>query len=74
MLIINYEHTSSEDSFGRKYQANISPSDQSFEKHEEELIELKEEHHYNLRNISSGPIQNEALIINYEHTSSEDHF
>ena len=45
MLTINSEHTSSEDQFEKKYQTKIPPSDQSFEKQEEELIEFKEEHY-----------------------------
>ena len=38
VLTINYEHPHSEDHFERKFQSKISPSDQSFEKQEEELI------------------------------------
>ena len=56
--------------FNRKFKPNIYPSDQSFEKKEKELIEFKEEHHYELRNSSSGTIQNEVLTINSEHPSS----
>ena len=41
MLTITSENPSDEDHFGRKFQANISLSDQGFEKEEEELIEFK---------------------------------
>ena len=52
VLNITSEHASSEDHFERKYQFNISPSDKSFEKQEEELIEFKEEQHDELINYS----------------------
>ena len=52
----------------------ISPSDKSFEKQEEELIEFKEEHHDALREFSSVPIQNEVLTLTSKHPSSADHF
>ena len=42
VITINSEHPSSEYHFERKLQVNISPSDQTFEKQEEELIEFKE--------------------------------
>ena len=38
VITITSEHSSSEDHFEIKFQANISPSDQSVEKQEEELI------------------------------------
>ena len=38
------------------------------------MIELKEEHNYELRKISSVPIQNEVLTLTSEHTSSTDQF
>ena len=74
VLTINYEHPSSEDQFERKFQDKIYPSDNSFEKQEEEFTEFKEEHHDELRNVSSVLIINEVLIINYEHQYSEDYF
>ena len=74
MLTVNSEHPYSEDNFERKFHDKISPSNQSFEKQEEKLIDSKEEHHDELRKISSGPIQNEVLIINYEHLCSEFYF
>ena len=74
MLTVNSEHSYSEDNFERKFHDKISPSNQSFEKQEEKLIDSKEEHHDELRKFSSGPIQNEVLTINFEHPSSEDHF
>ena len=74
VITINSEHPSSEYHFERKFQANISPSDQTFEKKEEELIEFKEEYHDELRNFSSGPIQNEAITLTSEHSSSSYHF
>ena len=74
MLTITSEHPSSSDHFERKSQDKISPSDQSFEKYEEELIEFKEEHYDKLKNLSLGPIQNEVITINSENPSSEDHF
>ena len=43
-------------------------------KQKEELIDFKEEHHVELRKLSSGPIQNEMITINSEHPYSEDHF
>ena len=58
----------------RKFQAKISPFDQNFEKQEEEMVDLKLNHHYELRKFSSGPIQNEMITINYEHPYSEDKF
>ena len=42
VLTITSEHPSSEYNFESKSQANISPSDKSFENPEEELIEFKE--------------------------------
>ena len=42
VLTITSEHPYSENHFEKKIQYNISPSDQSFEKQEEELIEFKE--------------------------------
>ena len=74
MLTIKSEHPSSADYFERKFQANISTSDQSYEKKEEELIYFKEEHHDELRKFSSGPIQNEWLTLTSEHLSSTYHF
>ena len=74
MLTITSEHPSSEDHFEGKFQANISPYDKKLGKKEGELIELKEEHHDELRKFSSGHIQNEILTINSEHPSSADHF
>ena len=41
MLIITSEHPSSEDNFERKFQSNISTSNQIFEQPEEELIGFK---------------------------------
>ena len=38
------------------------------------MIEVKEEHHDELRFCSTGPIQNEMLTLTAEHPSSEDHF
>ena len=38
------------------------------------MIDFKEERHDELRNFSSGPIQNEFLTINSEHPYYEDHF
>ena len=58
VLTINSEHPSSEDHFERRLQANISPFGQSFENQEEKFIDFKEEDHDELRNVSSGPIQN----------------
>ena len=40
VLAIFYEHIYPEDKFERKFQAKISPSDQSFEKQDEWVIEL----------------------------------
>ena len=58
------EHLSSEDQFERTFQAKIYPSDNSFGKQEEEFTEFKEEHHDELRNVSSVLIQIEVLTIN----------
>ena len=74
VLTINSEHPYSEYPFERKSQTKFHSSDQSFEKQEEEFIEFKEEHHDELRNFSSGPIQNEFLTLISEHPSSENHF
>ena len=41
LLTLTSENPSYEDHSERKFQNNISPSDQSFEKQEEELIEFK---------------------------------
>ena len=41
LLTLTFEHPSSEDHFERKFQAKISPSDQNYEKQEEELIYYK---------------------------------
>ena len=73
MILLTSEHTSSEDYFERKCQDKISPSDQSFENKEEELIDCKEEHHYALRKFPSVPIQKEVLNLTYEHPSTEDY-
>ena len=51
-LTIISEHPSSADQFERKPQANMSPSDKSFEKQEEEMIGFKEEQHDELINYS----------------------
>ena len=64
----------STETFKSKFKHKIYPSDQSFEKQEEELIEFREEHHYDLIKFSYGLIQNEVLTINSEHPSSADHF
>ena len=45
VLVINSKHPYYVDHFERKPQANISSSDQGFEKQEEELIYYKGEHH-----------------------------
>ena len=55
---ITSEHSSSESNFEVKLKDKIYPYNQSFEKQEEELIELKLKHHDELRKFSSGPIQN----------------
>ena len=52
----------------------MSPSDKSFDKQEEELIQFKEKHHYELRDFSLGFIQNEVLTITSRHQYSEDYF
>ena len=44
-LNLTSEHPSSSDHFDRKFQATISPSDQSLENKEEALTYFKEEHH-----------------------------
>ena len=74
MLTINSEYPSSEDQFESKFQAKIYIYEKVIGKPEEYLIEFKEDHHYELIKFSSEPIQNEVLIINYEHTSSAYHF
>ena len=74
VLTINSEHPSAADQFEIKLQYKIYPSDQSFEKREEEFIDFKEEHHNTFRKYSSGPIQNEVITLTSEHLSSEDHF
>ena len=53
VLTIKPEHPSYVDHFERKFQAKISPYDQSFEEQEEELIKFKEEHHDELGKFSS---------------------
>ena len=70
LLSIPSERPYSADHFERKLFAKISPSDQSFEKQEEEFIEFKWKHHGELRQFSSGPIQNLVLTTTSEHTSS----
>ena len=74
MLNITSEHLSSDDYFERKFQANISPSDQIFEKQEEELIEFKVKQHMESNMLSSEHIQNEVLNITSEHPSYENYF
>ena len=66
MLTITSEHPSYSDHFERKFQDKISPSDQSFEEHEEELMEFKEEQHDELKKLSLGLIKNEVITINSE--------
>ena len=61
MLTINSENSSSIDHFESKYQANISPSDQNFEKQEEEVIEFKQEHHDELRIFYQYPFKIKCL-------------
>ena len=73
MLNITSKHPSSKNHFERKFQAKIYPSDNFFEKQEEELTEFKEDHHDELRKFSSGPIQKEGLIITSEHPYSKDY-
>ena len=53
MLTLTSEHPYYADKFESKLQANISTSDQSIWKQEEESIEFKEEHHDELRKFSS---------------------
>ena len=74
MLTINTEHPYSADHFERKFQANISPSDQIFEKQEEESIKFKEEHNDKMRKCSSVLIQNEVLTLASKNPSYVDHF
>ena len=62
MHTINSEHPSFADHFGKKFQDNIYPSDQSYKKQEEELIEFKEEHHDALRNIHQDPLKTKCLL------------
>ena len=76
VLTITYEHPYSDYHCERRFQANISPSDQSLEKQEEELIdsmiktqEFKGKYHDVLRNSSSGTIQNKVIPITSEHPS-----
>ena len=73
-LTVNSEKQSSDDHFERKFRANISPSDQGFEKQEEELIKFKERYHDKFRKFLLGTIQNELLTIASEHLFSKDHF
>ena len=74
MLTINYEHPSSADNFDSKSQTKISPSDQSFEKQEEEWIEFKEWHHDELRRFSSVIIQNGVINVTSDYPYSAYHF
>ena len=74
VVTINSEHVSSEGHFERKFQAKIFPSDKSFEKKEEELIEFKGKQHDEFRKLLSGTIQNELLTLTSEHPTSIDHF
>ena len=74
VLAITSEPPFSEDHFETKFQTNITPYDQTFEKKEEELIEFKEEYHDELRKFPSGPIQNEVITLTSEHLSSSYHF
>ena len=71
---VNSEHSYSKDHFESKFQDKISPSEQSIDKPEEELIDLKEEHHDELRKFSSVPIQTEVLTLTSEHISYADQF
>ena len=57
VLNLTSEHPSSEDNFERKFQDKISPSEQSFYKPEEELIELKGEHQDELIKFSLVTIE-----------------
>ena len=61
MITIKSEHPSSTDHFERKFQAKISPYDQSFEKQEEGLLEIKDEYQSELRKFSSVLIQDEFV-------------
>ena len=46
----------------RQFKAKIYPSDQKFEKQEEELIEFKDEQHDELRKFSSGIIKIKCFL------------
>ena len=74
MLNLTSEYPYSEDHFEIKSQDKISPSEKILDKPEEELIELKEENHDDLRKLSSVLIQSEVLNLAYQHPSYEDHF
>ena len=62
VLNISYEHPSSAYHFERKYQAKISPSDQSFENEEEELMEFKEYHNDELRSFHRDSLKVKCLL------------
>ena len=74
VLTLTSEYPSSEDNFESRFQANISPYNQSSEQLEEELIEFNGKQQMEPSTFSSEQLKNEVLTITSEHPSSKDNF
>ena len=72
VLTINYEHPSTEYNFERKSQDKISPSNQSFEKPEEELIYFKVEQPMDPKKFLSEQIVNIMVNLTSKTLYSQD--
>ena len=62
MLDITSENSYSKSYLKSKFQANIYSYDQSFEKHEEKLIEFKGKHHDEFRNYHQDTFKMKYLL------------
>ena len=74
MLTLSSENPSSEDNFEKKFQANVSPYDQGFEKQEGEFDIVQEREKMEPQIFSLETAKNVVLTLTSENTSSGDKF
>ena len=74
VLKITSEYLSSGDHLERKFQENISLSNQSFEHQEGELIEFKDKQQMEPNKLSSEHIRNEILTLTSKNSLTKDYF
>ena len=74
LITITFELPCNEDHFENKFQYNIYPSDTSFEKQEQQLIEFKEKQQIEPCILSSEHIENKVITLTSGASYSKDIF